>query len=364
MSRRAADERPRRAISAPATSRDRAGLQTHGQRLREPADLKARSIAVPTYNRYQQHSRAFVAWATARHGSLRAAFSSPARVGVDLDTYIQHLYDTNMPRSHATAALYGCLFFYPVLRDHVALAKRALKGWGRIEPTVQRPPMPWVVAQVIAARWMLHGHRAYAVALLLGFDCYFRVSELCGIQLRHVTSAGTGKAKFGSIALPKTKTGENQGVRLRPNYVRTLFLEYVALRRAEGATAVFPFSAQQFRTMLAEALASLGMSHFRITPHSLRHGGTTRDYLLGLSAEEIKLRGRWADLKSLQRYIQICESLLIQQQVPDEVLRFAASLRLTDDDVSPGLEVALRAALLRSPQLPPRAASRRQRYQV
>ena len=146
--------------------------------------------------------------------------------------------------------------------------------------------------------------------------------------------------------------------------MRTLFLEYVALRRAERATAVFPFSAQQFRTMLADALASLGMSHFRITPHSLRHGGTTRDFLLGFPADEIKLRGRWADLKSLQRYIQICESLLIQQQVPDEVLRFAASLRLTDDDVSPGLEVALRAALLRSPQIPPRAASRRQRYQV
>ena len=80
-------------------------------------------------------------------------------------------------------------------------------------------------------------------------------------------------------------------------------------------------------------------------------------YFLPPWPEEIKLRGRWADLKSLQRYIQICESLLIQQQVPDEVLRFAASLRLTDDDVSPGLEVALRAALLRSPQLPPRAAS-------
>ena len=124
--------------------------------------------------------------------------------------------------------------------------------------------------------------------------------------------------------------------------------------------------------MLADALASLGMSHFRITPHSLRYGGgTTRStrattFLASplLPVEEIKLRGRWADLKSPQRYIQICESLLIQQQVPDEVLRFAASLRLTDDDVSPGLEVALRAALLRSPQLPPRAASRRQRYQV
>ena len=346
MSRKPDGVRPRRAVSAPATLHGRADLHT-GQRLREPANLKACSIAVPTYRLYQQHSRAFVAWATTRHGSMHAAFSSPARVGVDLDNYIQHLYDTNMPRSHATAALYGCLFFYPILSDHVALAKRALKGWGRVEPSVQRPPMPWVVAQVIAARWMLHGHRAYAVALLLGFDCYFRVSELCGIKLRHVTSAGTGKAKFGSIALPKTKTGENQGVRLRPNYVRTLFLEYVALRRAKGATDVFEFSAKQFRTMLANALASLGMSHVRITPHSLRHGGTTRDYNLGLPVEEIKLRGRWADLKSLQRYIQVCESLLIQQQVPAEVLNFAASLRLTDDDVSPGLEVALRAALQR-----------------
>ena len=41
-----------------------------------------------------------------------------------------------MPRSHATAAFYGGLVFYPVLHDHVALAKRALKGWGRIEPIV------------------------------------------------------------------------------------------------------------------------------------------------------------------------------------------------------------------------------------
>jgi integrase len=345
--------RSRRALSAPDPSSAR---MPPLPRARPPADLKTHSVGVPTYKRYHQHSQAFVRWAAARHGSLQAAFSSPARVGLDLDSYIQHLYDTNKPQSHASNALYGSLFFYPILRDHVTLAKRALNGWQRLEPFRQRPPMPWVIAQVIATRWMLQGHRDYAIALLLGFDCYFRVSELCGIRLSAITSSGTGNARFGGIALPQTKTGENQSVRFRDALIRALFLAFAALRRAAGATMVFPFTARQFRAKLADALASLGMADFRITPHSLRHGGTTRDYLLGLPVADIKLRGRWVSLESLQRYIQVCESLLIQQRVPSEVLRYAASLRLTDDAISPGLEVALRSALLYS-SLPCTSAS-------
>jgi integrase len=211
-------------------------------------------------------------------------------------------------------------------RDALAGPKRLLKGWEVLEPTKRRSTAPAIfsVVQLLAARWAAEGRRDLAIAALLGFECYFRPSELCGVLLSDITwdrSVRNDKIFIGAIALRQTKTGANMEVLLR---AITLLREYLAVRtRQPGAPAkgarLFTFTADHFRTQLQRALPSMGLAHLQFTPHCLRHGGATRDRKLGLDMQEIQDRGRWVQLKSCQRYVQIWSSLAIQMKLPDYI---------------------------------------------
>jgi len=82
-----------------------------------------------------------------------------------------------------------------------------------------------------------------------------------------------------------------------------------------ACASLFELSASQFRRFFKVALADLGLSPFYV-PHSLRHGGATHDYVLGLTLEESMVRGRWVSTKSARRYVQMGRSLLLSLEVP------------------------------------------------
>jgi integrase len=111
--------------------------------------------------------------------------------------------------------VFGLSFFFPLCRDALAGPKRLLKGWDVLQPTQRRPPLPFSVVQLLAARWAAEGRRDLAIAALLGFECYFRPSELCGVLLSDITwdrSVRNDKIFIGAIALRQTKTGANMEV--------------------------------------------------------------------------------------------------------------------------------------------------------
>ena len=51
-------------------------------------------------------------------------------------------------------------------------------------------------------------------------------------------------------------------------------------------------------------------------PHSLRHGGATRLFLLHVPLEDIMMRGRWASSKSARLYVQSSRAMLMSMRAP------------------------------------------------
>jgi hypothetical protein len=62
-----------------------------------------------------------------------------------------------------------------------------------------------------------------------------------------------------------------------------------------------------YRFLFTSMCASVGLGAYHFTPHSLRHGGATCDYMSDLSGKNLEaviFRGRWAVMKSVKTYIQ------------------------------------------------------------
>jgi hypothetical protein len=81
-----------------------------------------------------------------------------------------------------------------------------------------------------------------------------------------------------------------------------------------------------FRKWLKATCHVLGVGSIGFTPHSLRHGGATADFLRGLAVADIQFRGRWKCFESLFRYLQQAESLSIQQRLPTALTDLAPLL--------------------------------------
>jgi hypothetical protein len=70
-----------------------------------------------------------------------------------------------------------------------------------------------------------------------------------------------------------------------------------------------------FRKHFKQACRDLGLSPLYV-PHSLRHGGATRDHMRGHPMEDILARGRWASTKSARHYVQAGRALLLATKTP------------------------------------------------
>lgn len=323
-------------------------------RERNPmTDLRSASVGAACYERYHTHTTAFLSWLQANHGPPAPILLRPALLGGLLERYIQHLWGTRAPRSHATNAVFGLSFFFSFCRDALAGPRRLLKGWECLEPSARRPPIPFTVVQLLALRWAAQARHDLAIGVLLAFECYLRPSELCDIYLADISWARTvrhGETFAGSIALRTTKTGANMEVLLRANHTTTLLQGYIRTKSSQPGTEkrsdrLFAFSTDQFRARMSDLLEIFGLSYLHFTLHCLRHGGATRDRKLGLSMLEIQDRGRWAQLKSCQRYVQIWSSLAIQMQLPPHIDNLLRQLQLSPDVTTDAFMTAFRVAL-------------------
>lgn len=233
-----------------------------------------------------------------------------------LNDYIHHLYMSESGKSKAHDTVYGVLMLSPELKGHLPVSMLALRGWNKIHPVLSYPPLTWELTVLIALKISVHSW-PLAVATLVAFDCFLRVGELVGLKREDV--ADSNDARLGvdfkgmALRLRKTKTGPNQWVEVENKDVMCLLRDVVA--SAKSGKSLFPASTSTYRRLFKSACSDLGLSKSYV-PHSLRHGGATRQHLLGKSMEDILLRGRWASTKSARRYIQSGRAILLSMEVP------------------------------------------------
>lgn len=282
------------------------------------------AFAPSTRARYKDAIQKFLAWVDNNEEDA----TSTDQLDELMTDYFHYLYEHNGSKSQATNTLFGLIMLMPTVRDHLPTTRLALRGWNRRHPPVSYPPLTWELAVAIAVQMARHGALAQAVATVLAFDCYLRINEYCQLRAEDVSSsqdARLGREYTGvALRLRSTKTGPNQWVQVEHQAVRTLLLRLKSAARSP-TQLLFGCTAAQYRRLFKSTCAELGLSADYV-PHSLRHGGATRDHLRGRSLEDILMRGRWASTKSARRYVQAGRALLLATRVPEHLVALGSEL--------------------------------------
>jgi integrase len=287
--------------------------------------LMGQALAQSTHSKYSKALSHFEAFCDSR-GLL---VQSDRDVDRHLAHFIQHLYDSGKSQDLAKNAVYGVQHHAPWLAHQLGASKLALRGWKRQHPSVSHPPLTWELTCLLSAHMAITGQHDAALAMLVGFDCYLRIGELLSLTVQDVAISNDprlGSAYRGVLLrLAKTKTGNNQAVTVENRDVASLLTAHV--RSKHKSALVFNVSRHVFYTVFHKACSAFGLDGLGYSPHSLRHGGATRHFLLGKSINDIQFRGRWSNSKSVRTYIQSGRALLLLTHVSDDV--FAVGVACT-----------------------------------
>jgi integrase len=237
--------------------------------------------------------------------------------------YFEHLADNPEEggRQRGINTRTAVLMFLPNARWSLNYSLRALKGWSRRTPPKPRPPIPGeLVILLIDFFRKSHSFELEWITRAC-FEGYLRLSEALGARAGDFDVSNTN----GVLALPKSKTGMNQSIVVHQG--EWLALTRKLLRSKPKGARLINVRPEVFRKSFNSALAHLGAASARFTPHSLRHGGATWDYLQGVPIADIVVRGRWTQAKTASRYIQQGRAALIKLDLSRRLVRTMRSVR-------------------------------------
>ena len=283
-------------------------------RAKSPMDLLVGSVGPRTWARYKAALGGFLRYLEVK--KVRKVGSW----GV-LDWWLLKYFGELMDAAGAGARTKGVdvrsaiLLILPNAKWGMQGSARALRGWSRLCPTVQRTPMPWEVYQLMLDVLRRDGNLEAEWVTMAGFEGYLRISEAVGVKVGDVVL----REQEGVVALPKTKTGLNQSIVVRSG--RFLDVTRRLCKQTKGRVKLVSFSAETYRRLFRKIVALLGVEPGMLTPHSLRHGGATDDYMRGVPMADIVVKGRWVYAKTAARYIQQGRALLVKFRVSPQLRR-------------------------------------------
>ena len=298
------------------------------QRLPRHKQLRALRVQDVALLRYSEAVDRFQTYCLRRSLVLDCMDS----VDLHMATFFADLMDEGFSYNDASYTLFG----YIVLEANVSApeklllprARGALKGWNARFPQSSRTGADPLI-------WFLIGEEMTKIsvpltaALIIQLDTYARPSEVLRVRKRDVVRPVTKQCKFWGIIFgnssfgERTKTGTQDDTvlldSLTPDAARVLSLVYKACRRPDDL--LFPSCSLDFyEKSMAQAKNAVGLGPFSLTPHSVRHSGPSMDFLnKARLPEEIMARGRWASIKSIQRYRKPGQLLAKMSKIPEPV---------------------------------------------
>jgi integrase len=287
--------------------------------LHTTSTLRSSYVVTSTLKRYESAVDSFLAFCA--HHSL--ADCSPSEVDTNLSHYMESLYHNDIAGGKQKAAdtLFGIIRRCPQMKLLFPLSRQALKGFQTLVPSISHKPMTYHICVAVAAVMAKSGYRDRAIALLLMFHCYLRISEMDILLISDVALPGDNKfgtnTIYSALRIAQAKTGKNQTVTINDPHIHTLL--QVVINNRPISEKLFSFSSSAFVRTFDASTAALGLTSFHLVPHSCRHGGATYDHINGLSIEQIMLRGRWKSNESARTYIQSLRALVLTIDIPAHV---------------------------------------------
>ena len=218
--------------------------------------------------------------------------------------------------------------------DFLPLAKKSLKGWSRLSPSMSRDPVPSEALVVLCLRLLDFGKiggRA-ALLLLIAFDCYLRPSEALSLTTGCISAPSSKKYNHWVITVaplrdessrPAKNKEFDQSVILAQfdrAWLTPLFAKLHATT-LPGASLFAPLTLGKLEELCRKA-ARVGPFPINFFPHMVRHGGLSSDlYYKLIDLKGVRVRGRWCCMDSVRRYAKSATLLRQVKQLPGDVIK-------------------------------------------
>jgi len=262
---------------------------------------------------------------------LRAAFR-----GSSLTSFGANTFAAALRRYLIIACSLG--FFVPDVRGAMQPVWRIIRSWNLALPPEFRNPVPAQVALALATWAWATGKLRFGIMTLLAHHCLLRPEESRSIKLRDIIlfldpNGPSYPGVFGLVGLRTPKTRRNPAHAPQQHVLiedRTLaFGLHRILSSVPAAARSQPLwmesAADHLRTW-REGLRAIGATEHEWVPAGLRGGGATEHYLRHRDLFELRRRGRWTQLTTLDRYLQEGALLLSSRTVSDQYIQQLAAL--------------------------------------
>ena len=316
------------ALSEMRGPRVRAG-KDYDERITGGLGLAFSSILPESAARYLRSVLGFTTW-------MRCVGNPSWALPPAVAEYVYWCFDTGQvakSQCNNLVAALGILRPHLKARGALGLARRCISGWTRNNPSKSYLPIPRSILLAIAVDCYLNGGEDLAAALLLGFDCYLRHSELKHLMVSDIAFPGDPRLLVpdqGAVFIFCSKAGRKQWVTVRCPIAMGLLRRLSRGRRPSDY--LFPDLRTSMLSRFRQAQVGIGLKKAPFVIHSLRHGGASYDYIRGLPITRIILRGRWGGLKVSRQYIQESQALVLELHIPRRARR-AVKLYAHSDEV-------------------------------
>ena len=166
--------------------------------------------------------------------------------------------------------------------------------------------------------------------LVLGFSGFLRTSELLLLQRKEVILPSDGRPQEAVLLLSNTK-GTKKNLLPLDKVVLQEKLAIQALSELchglQPGDTLAQQSPHQFRGLFRDLLHALHLQDYGYMPYSLRRGGVTSAYRLGVSLDVLVTQGRWQHLPTARLYIDAGLQSLSQLALPPHTLAKCTQLR-------------------------------------
>ena len=267
---------------------------------------ETKKIGLTQWNLFRQ-------WAISQlgHSVFQSALSMPELLGHLLAAYGKHWYETGGSLLYLRHLLVHIQRVIPFCKGRIQPAWEIVSKWEILQPVEHRRPLPLKVLEAMVACSLFWSWPRVACILLLAFHGCCRPGEVLRATRRDLVlpmdlASSSESAVFLRIGNPKSKRrglGKIQHVKIDHHGVSS-FLQRV-LGLLDGDAPVFPGTPGSFRRRWNMLLKGLKIpDDVRLTPGSLRPGGTVELYRKGVGIHDILWALRLKHVETLQHYLQ------------------------------------------------------------
>jgi hypothetical protein len=261
------------------------------------------------------------------------------------DELASRCYGDRESVSSGQCLFHGWSHIFPSFKGRMPESYRALQAWQKLDTGGVGGPVGWGVLLILICRLFERGLVYQGLWIWLQHDIYGREQD-CEMITSDDIYIDPGDLHSVAVQLGtrarglSVKTGSDQGVQI-DEAALALILGRIK-RTMRPGEPLFHFSQTTMRKYWTEEQLRAGILHpFKM--HSIRHSKPSADAASGRrSLEAIRRRGRWSQLKSVQRYSRGHALTMHWASLPELI----ASQARTLESVYPG---PLVSALRRGP---------------